>query len=187
MIANNTSKIVFTIFALICTHAAQANANAQANLIFRNPNASANANVITDISNLVSPDTINAIRTAVINSVQQNAGAAVNTAQNTANAVIDGAQNAANNAVDTTQAAAGNLANTAEQAINNAPNTVGAAVNTVSQLIPIPNPNANIAANVNSRRLQATAGLGGLGGLLSLPLSLLNLPLGLVSGILGSN
>lgn len=184
MIANNTSKVVFAIFALICTMNAQT-IGANGSLIFQNPNPAANPNVISDITRLVSPDAINALRAAVIGAVEQRANQLADTAQNTVNNSVDDVQNTANFAVDAARGAASNVVRTA----TNAADPIFSILNAIN---PNTNTNANVAANVRAARnlQQASAGaggaLGGLGGLLSLPLSLLNLPLGLVSGILGA-
>lgn len=201
MIANNTSKLVFTVVALICAMNAQnANAGANANLIFRNPNAGANANVISDISNMITPEGINAIRAAVIGTIQDKANSVLAMAQQAANGAVDTVQSTANGAIGTAQNAAGTAIGTAVGAtapvFDIAAPVIGTAVGAAAPVLGLagtafdlvnsvnPNADANVAGNVRARRLQA--GLGGLGGLLSLPLSLLNLPLGLVSGLLGS-
>ena len=140
MISNtsvNKRIFVATIALMISICSAQ-----NAYIVFRNPDVNADANVISDISQIVDPESINAVRNAVIGAIEQKA-----------EQVIDKAQSVINSAA----AASANS-----------------------------NSNANIGANVRARRLQqASAGLGGLGGLLALPLSLLNLPLSLVGGLLG--
>lgn len=156
----HTSTHKRTIFATLALLLSVCAAQQQAYIIFRNPDVNADANVVTDISHIASPDMIAQIREAVVNSVQSSA-----------NQVVNAASDAANNVANT--------ANTAADAANNI--VQNANINANANASAQPNA-ANVA--IAARNLQS--GISGLGGLLALPLSLLSLPLSLLGGLTGS-
>lgn len=170
-----TSTHKRTIFATLALLLSVCAAQQQAYIIFRNPDVNADANVVTDISQIATPAQIAEIREAVINSVQQSA----NTAANAVNNVANTATNAANNVADQTTNAANNVVDQASDAVNNI--VQNANINANANISAQPNA-ANVA--IAARNLQS--GISGLGGLLALPLSLLSLPLSLLGGLTGS-
>ena len=152
MTTSTSTRTIFATLALLLTACA---AQQQAYIIFRNPDANADVNVVTDISRIANPQMINQIRNAVINSVESSADQAFD--------AVDQVRNTATNAVQ----------NVAQNAQFNANANANANAGP-----------ANIAFQARSAR-QLQSGISGLGGLLALPLSLLSLPLSLLGGLTG--
>lgn len=97
-------RTIFATLALLLTVCA---AQQQAYIIFRNPDVNADANVVTDISKIASPEMVNQIRQAVISS-----------AENSAENVVGAANKAANNIVQNANANADVNANVQPNAAN---------------------------------------------------------------------
>ena len=83
--STNTRTIFATLALLLSVCAAQQ----QAYIIFRNPDANADVNVVTDISKIADPQMIKQIRNAVISSAENSAEQVVDAV----NQVKDSAQN----------------------------------------------------------------------------------------------